>query len=181
MNPQELIGQQWIGRYGITREVIDVVTLDGQPRLAVWTHGGSRNIFDLWPPERFAGWKAHEEFDGKAHVDRVAREAAKAAQAAEFNESIRWYTDGMTALQAGKVAKTLRAPADFVIWSGCEAQSSGEYLQRMAATGWRPHLTDSGKYAAISPAGSYVELGKIRHAYLVALVARLQSSATVAQ
>ena len=96
-------------------------------------------------------------------------------------ESIEWYTAGMTPLQAGKVAKTLRASADFVLWSGCEPQSSGEFLHKMAVSGWHPHVTDSGKHAAISPSGGYVELGKIRHAYLVALVARLQSAPTVAQ
>lgn len=178
---RDLIGQQWVGRYGKTREVVDVVTVEGQPRLAVWTHGMSPNVLDLWPPERFTAWRMHEEFDGKAHVDRIARELTRAQQAAEFNDSIRWYTDSMTPMQAGKVAKTLRAPADFVRWYGCDAKTSGQLLSELALAGWRPHVTDSGKHAAISPSGGYVELGKIRYAYLVALVARLQSTATVAQ
>ena len=54
-------------------------------------------------------------------------------------------------------------------------------LMIMAVAGWIPWITRSGKHAARSPMDLYVDLGKIRHAYLVALVARLQSPPTVAQ
>ena len=96
-------------------------------------------------------------------------------------ESIEWYTAGMSKTDAVKVARSLNAPLEFVRWSGSEPPTNAEYLQRMAIAGWIPLVTQNGKHAARSPMDTYVELGKIRHAYLVALVARLQSPATVAQ
>jgi hypothetical protein len=94
-------------------------------------------------------------------------------------ESIEWYTAGMGQAEASKVARSLDAPLEFVKWCGSEPPTTGEYLQRMAAAGWIPWVTRGGKHAARSPIDTYVELGKIRHAYLVALVARLQSPPTV--
>lgn len=96
-------------------------------------------------------------------------------------ESIECYTAGMSRTEADKVARSLNAPLEFVRWCGSEPPTTGEYLQRMAVAGWIPWVTRSGKHAARSPIDTYVELGKIRHAYLVALVARLQSPPTVAQ
>lgn len=168
---RDLIGQQWIGPKGITREVIAIASVDGAARVGVWTHGTSQGLIDLWPPERYVQWRELEIINGRGDVARKEREAAIKAQADAFAESIRGFTDQFSPMLAGRartiLARPLATAGSIRPGLGVKPQDpSAHVLQALANHGWRPSITAHGKFAVMAPDRWFYEIGKIHHDYL---------------